>query len=143
MAAVNPYLSFNDNTEEVFNFYKSVFGGEFIALQRYGDMPSNVPGSDSDAKKVLHVALPIGKETVLMGSDSPDSFPPVVNGTNFNICINAESEEEATKLFNGLSAGGQVIMPLGKAFWGAYFGMFNDKFGISWMVNYTYEQAGK
>ena len=106
-------------------------------------MPADIPGADSNPGKVLHVALPIGKDTVLMGSDAPDSSPAIVSGTNFNICINAESEEEATKLFNGLSAGGQIIMPLDKAFWGAYFGMFNDKFGVPWMVNYTYEQPAK
>jgi PhnB protein len=106
-------------------------------------MPTKVPGPDSNAGKVLHVALPISKETVLMGSDVPDTLPAIVPGTNFNICINAESEEEATKLFNGLSAGGQVRMPLGKTFWGAYFGMFEDKFGIQWMVNYTYDQPAE
>ena len=143
MLSTNPYLHFMGQAEDAMNFYKSVFGGEFIALQRYSDMPADIPGSDSNPGKVLHVALPIGKDTVLMGSDAPDSSPAIVSGTNFNICINAESEEEATKLFNGLSAGGEIIMPLDKAFWGAYFGMFNDKFGVPWMVNYTYEQPEK
>ena len=141
MASVHPYLNFNGNTEEAFNFYLSVFGGEFTTLQRFENIPSDVPippGSNPD--KIMHVALPIGKETVLMGSDVPESIPPVTMGTNFCISINAESEEDAQRLFNGLSAGGQVTMPLDKTFWGAYFGMFTDKFGIQWMVNYDYRQ---
>ncbi|MEO6722149.1 MAG: VOC family protein [Ferruginibacter sp.] len=142
MAAVNPYLNFNGNAGEAFNFYKSVFGGEFITLQHYSDMPSTEPALDSNPGKVLHVALPIGQGTVLMASDVPDSdsASSFVAGNNYSVCINTESEEEATKLFDGLSAGGQITMPLAKAFWGAYFGMFNDKFGVQWMVNYTYEQ---
>jgi PhnB protein len=141
MAAVNPYLNFNGTTEEAFNFYKSVFGGEFLTLQRFSDMPSEIPApAGTDQGRILHVSLPISAETVLMGSDVPDSYPAPITGTNFSISINTESEEEATKLFNGLSAGGQVTMPLAKAFWGAYFGMFTDKFGIQWMVNYDYNQ---
>ena len=141
MAALNPYLHFNGNAEEAFNFYKSQFGGEFQTLQRYENMPSDVPTpSGSNPAKILHVSLPISKETVLMGSDVPGSHPGVTIGSNFAISINTESEEEATKLFDGLSAGGQVTMPLGNTFWGAFFGMFTDKFGIQWMVNYDYNR---
>ena len=141
MAVLNPYLNFNGNAEEAFNFYKSVFGGEFLALQRFSDMPSETqmpPGADLN--RILHVSLPISKETVLMGSDVPSSFTAAIIGTNFNVSIHTETEEEATKLFNGLSEGGQVTMPLTKVFWGSYFGMFTDKFGIQWMVNHDYNQ---
>jgi PhnB protein len=141
MASVNPYLTFNGNCEEAFNFYKSVFGGEIPFMGRFKDMPSEHPIPESEGNKIMHVALPIGQGTVLMGSDSSEAFGnATVIGNNFSISINAESEEEATKLFNGLSAGGKVTMPLNKTFWGAFFGMFTDKFGIQWMVNYDYNQ---
>jgi PhnB protein len=140
MATINPYLNFDGNTEEVFNFYRSVFGGNFQTLQRYKDMPSEVPSPEPEGNRILHVALPIGKDTVLMGSDRPSTFGPGTKGDNFFISIQTESEEETTKLFNALSAGGTITMPLGKTFWGAFFGMFADKFGIQWMVNYSYTQ---
>lgn len=141
MAAVNPYLTFKDNCEEAFNFYKSVFGTEFITFSRFKDMPPSETSPTPDLNGVMHVSLPIGEGTVIMGSDAPEGFGPPFNvGNNFAISINTDSEEEATNLFNGLSAGGQVTMPLGKTFWGAFFGMFTDKFGIQWMVNYDYGQ---
>ncbi len=136
MTILNPYLNFNGNAEEAFTFYKSVFGGEFNSFQRFKDVPAGVGASVKDPQKILHVALPLGKDSILMGSDVPDMYPPVVMGTNFSISINASSEKEADKLFADLSAGGNVLMPLEKTFWGAYFGMLCDKFGISWMVNY-------
>lgn len=143
MATINPYLTFNGNCEEAFNFYKSVFGGEFAFLGRFKDMPPmegmNVP--DTEAEKIMHVSLPISKETTLMGSDSSEAFgKATVPGNNFSISINSETEDEATKLFNSISEGGAVTMPLDKTFWGAYFGMCTDKFGISWMVNFDYNQ---
>lgn len=139
MATINPYLNFSGNTEEAFNFYKSVFGGEFITLMRFKDAPEADKMPAGDREKVMHVSLPIGKGNVLMASDACESMGYTLTvGNNFYISINAESEEEADRLFNGLSAGGQVMMPLEKAFWGAYFGMFADKFGIQWMVNYDY-----
>lgn len=141
MASVNPYLTFNGNCEEAFTFYKSVFGGEFPFMGRFKDMPSEQPIPESEGEKIMHVTLPIGQGTVLMGSDTSEAFGHVTTvGNNFSISINAETEEEATKLFNGLSAGGKVTMPLNKTFWGAFFGMFTDKFGIQWMVNYDYNQ---
>jgi PhnB protein len=138
MATLSPYINFNDNCEEAFTFYKSVFGGEFSSFSRFKEMPPGMPMEKDEENKVLHVALPISKETVLMGSDIPKSTPASVVGTNLNISINAESEKEADKLFNGLAQGGNVIMPIGKTFWGAYFGMLTDKFRIQWMVTYTY-----
>jgi PhnB protein len=140
MASVNPYLTFPGNCEEAFNFYKSVFGGEFPYFGKFKDMPPMEgcgPLSEADGEKVMHVSLPISKETVLMGSDSSESWgQATIMGNNFSISINTDSTEEADKLFNGLSAGGKVTMPMDKTFWGAYFGMFTDKFGIQWMVNH-------
>ncbi|HSD14438.1 MAG TPA: VOC family protein [Flavobacterium sp.] len=140
MTQVNPYITFNGTCEEAFNFYKSVFGGDFPYSGKYKDMPSEYPIAESEKEKIMHISLPIGN-TVLMGSDAAAGFGDnFKEGNNISISINAESEAEATRIFNGLSAGGKVGMPLNKTFWGAYFGMFTDKFGINWMVNYDYEQ---
>ena len=138
MAAVNPYLNFNGKTEEAFNFYKSVFGGDFLTVMRFKDMPAEYQSSKEEGQKIMHIALPIGQGSILMGSDVPDAMEKVNAGNNVQIAIAATSEKEAETLFNGLSAGGKVTMPLDKAFWGAYFGMFTDKFGVLWMVNYDY-----
>jgi len=125
-------------TEEAFNFYKSVFGGEFVGgIRRYGDIPNNEFMSESDKRKVMHVGLPIGPENFLMGTDALESQKQSLSfGNNYYICINPESKEEASTLFNGLSSGGTVTSPLEDTFWGAYFGTFTDKFGVQWMVNY-------
>ncbi|MGX7666833.1 VOC family protein [Flavobacterium pedocola] len=142
MAVVNPYLTFNGTCEEAFNFYKSVFGGDFPYAGKFKDMPPSdeFSISESDKEKIMHISLPIGN-TVLMGSDATEACGGLSTfGDNFAVSINAESEDEATRIFNGLSAGGKITMPLNKTFWGAYFGMFTDKFGINWMVNYDYEQ---
>lgn len=136
MPAVSPYLNFAGKCEEAFNFYKSVFGGEFFTLMRFKDAPPEYRSCEAEYEMIMHVALPIGKNTVLMGSDVPEKMGPVTRGSNLCVALHPGSEEEATRLFNGLSAGGQVTMPLNKAFWGAMFGMFTDKFGISWMVNF-------
>lgn len=138
MAQVNPYLIFNGNCEEAFLFYKSVFGGEFAYIGKFKDMPADEncpPPSAEEADRIMHVSLPLGN-TVLMGSDSTSQSGDVVIGTNFSVSINTDSRAEADKLFNGLSAGGNAFMPMSDTFWGAYFGMFTDKFGINWMVNF-------
>ncbi len=140
MASVNPYLNFNGNCSEAFEFYKSAFGGEFTTKMLFKDAPSDQAMSPAEGSRIMHVALPIGKGTVLMGSDRAGSMGAGTKGDNFTISIQADSEEEAGKLFSKLSVGGKVVMPLDKTFWGAYFGMFNDKFGIAWMVNYDYNQ---
>jgi len=141
MATINPYLTFDGNCEEAFNFYKSIFGGDFPYIGRYKDMPSEHPIPDSEKEKIMHVSLPISKETILMGSDSSGSFGHnTVAGNNFSLSVNTDSEEEARSVFEKLSAGGKVTMPLEKTFWNALFGMFTDKFGINWMVNYDYNQ---
>ena len=139
MAKVNAYLTFNGNCEAAFQFYQSVFGGEFQHIGRFGDMPSSDgnPISEADKNKIMHVSFPISQETVLMGSDTTDSTASQLNmGNNISLSINTDSKEEADRLFNGLSDGGQITMPIAETFWGAYFGMWTDKFGISWMVNY-------
>jgi PhnB protein len=142
MAQVNPYLVFNGNCEQAFLFYQSVFGGEFPFLGKFKDMPVDdnfPPVSEEEADRIMHVTLPIG-DTVLMGSDSTSQSGDVVVGNNITVSINTASKVEANSIFNGLSAGGTIIMPMTYTFWGAYFGMFTDKFGINWMVNFD-EQA--
>ncbi|MEO6550668.1 MAG: VOC family protein [Ferruginibacter sp.] len=142
MAKVNPYLNFNGNTEEAFNFYKSVFGGEFVFLQRFKDTPHGDNMNAADKEKIMHIALPIGESTLLMATDTLESMGQTLKvGTNFSLAISPESEEEANEFFKSLSEGGQVSMPLEKMFWGAYFGMLTDKFGVQWMVNYEEKAA--
>lgn len=140
MTTLNPYLNFNDNCEEAFNFYRSVFGGEFLGIMRFKDVPAEHQMAESEGEKVMHIALPIGQGTVLMGSDIPAGMRSVSIGDNVSIAITTESEAEADRLFHGLSAGGQVTMPMAKVFWGDYFGMCTDKFGVQWMVSYAYNQ---
>ena len=140
MATFHPYLNFNGNTEEAFTFYKSVIGGEFAYFQRNNEAPGSEHLSAEEGNKIMHVALPLGGGTVMMGTDVNSNMPPVIMGTNFYISIAPENEEEAHKLFNGLSAGGIVTMPLQKQFWGDTFGMFTDKFGVQWMMNYNDEK---
>ena len=137
MAIINPHINFNGNAEEAFHFYRSVFGGEFAKIMRFKDLSSpEFPVTEKEANKIMHIALPIGK-SVLMANDVPE----ILGRTNENenrskIVISAESKEEADRLFNGLSAGGQIEMPIADSPWGSYFGMFRDKYGIEWMVDY-------
>lgn len=142
MATINTYLNFPGNTEEAFNFYKSVFGGEFLGgIRRFKDTPEagDVPEDEKD--KVMHVALPIGDGNMLMGTDTLESMgQSVTMGNNMYISIHPDSKEEAERLFNGLSKGGDIEMPLEKAFWGAWFASFTDKFGVRWMINYDDSQ---
>ena len=141
MASINPYLIFNGNCEEAFLFYKSVFGGEFPYIGKFSDMPPSddpncPPPSAEEADRIMHVSLPIGNDTILMGSDSTSQSGDVAIGANVSMSLNTENQAEADKLFSGLSTGGNIIMPMQNTFWGAYFGMFVDKFGIHWMVNF-------
>ncbi|MEO7524632.1 MAG: VOC family protein [Ferruginibacter sp.] len=138
MASINPYLNFPGNTEEVFNFYKSVFGGEFLSLQRFKDTPEsdNIPFAVRDM--IMHISLAIGTGSVLMATDAPTLMGfNIMPGNNVYICISPDSQEEATRLFNGLSEGGKITLGLQKMFWGAMYGDFTDKYGVRWMVNYT------
>lgn len=145
MTTVNVYLNFNGNCEEAFLFYKSVFGGEFPYIGRFKDMPPQEgmpPISKEMENKIMHVSLPISKETMLMGSDTGGEWAPsFTQGNNFGISINTDSKEHADFLFNGLSKGGKVTMPMNQTFWGDYFGMFTDKFGINWMVSFSTNQG--
>jgi PhnB protein len=144
MTTVNIYLNFKGNCEEAFNFYKSVFGGDFPYIGRFKDMPpqEGMPALSKEMETmIMHVSLPISKETMLMGSDTGGEWAPgYQQGNNFSISINTDSKEEADRLFKGLSSGGKVTMPQGDTFWGDYFGMFTDKFGINWMVSYNKQQ---
>jgi PhnB protein len=145
MAKINPYIHFNGNAEEAFNLYQSVFGGDFAMKMRFKDMEfEGSIATDEEANKIMHIALPIGKHDILMGSDSPSALGTHnENETRSKISISAESKEEADKLFNGLSAGGQIEMPIQDSPWGTYFGMFRDKFGIEWMVDFDPRQNEK
>lgn len=135
MKAVNPYLNFNGNTEEAFNFYKSVFGGEFVTVMRFGETPGCESMPETEKNGIMHIALPLGS-SLLMGTDVPKSMEQVKFGTNSSITIDAESREEADRYFNGLAEGGKIGMPMDDMFWGAYYGMLTDKFGIQWMINF-------
>ena len=144
MALINPYINFNGNAEEAFNFYKSVFGGEFAMIMRFKDMSGTEhPIAEHEANKIMHIALPIGKN-ILMANDVPESMGHVNENENRSkISISAESREEADKLFSGLSAGGNIEVPIGDSPWGSYFGMFRDKYGIEWMVDFDPKYNGK
>ena len=140
MTTVNVYINFDGNCEEAFNFYKTVFGGEFSYLGRFRDMPEmeGMPAlPEEHQNRIMHVSLPISKETVIMGSDTGvESGPKLQIGNNFSIFINTDSKTEADRLFNELSSGGEIHMPMQSTFWGDYFGTFADKFGINWMIGF-------
>jgi len=144
MATVNSYLTFNGNCEEAFNFYKKVFGGDFSYVGRYSEMPveeGNPEIPEAEKGKIMHIGLPISKETSLMGCDSIESLGErAKGGTNFSIYLNTDRKAEADKLFEELAEGGKVTMPLADTFWGSYFGMLKDKFGISWMVGFDEDE---
>lgn len=147
MAIVNIYLTFNGTCEEAFNLYKSVFGGEFPFVGRFKDMPptEGVPAMAPEfGNRIMHMSLPISKETAIMGSDTGGEWATdYKEGNNFTISITADSKEEAERIFAGLSKGGKVTMPLGKTFWSECYGMLTDKFGINWMMSYDGNNTGK
>lgn len=144
MRAINPWINFNGNAEEAFHFYRSVFGGEFSKVIRFKDLASpefQIP--ENEANKILTIVLPIGKHNVLIANDVPEFMGPVNENENRSkISISAESREEADKLFNGLSAGGSVEGPMGDSPWGTYAGMFRDKYGIEWIVEFDPNENG-
>lgn len=141
MATVNAYLTFNGNCEEAFNFYKSVFGGEFTTIQRFKDLPSehNIPEEEAD--KIMHIFYRFSAETCLMGCDSSSFFGETTIGDKFSLSVSVDSDAECTRIFNALSEGGQTTMPLQKVFWGALFGSFTDKSGINWMISHEAPKA--
>jgi PhnB protein len=138
MRAINPWINFNGNAEEAFTFYKSVFGGEFKKIVRFKDIATaEFPVDEKEANKLMHIALPIGKNNVLIANDIPEFMGRVNESENRSkIAVSAESREEADKVFNGLSAGGSVEGPIGDSPWGTYAGMFRDKYGIEWIVEF-------
>ena len=139
MANINPHIHFNGNTEEAFEFYKSIFGGSFTRIVRYKDLPNMENAfSEKEFNKIMHISLPIGSSSVLTGSDVPDILGKVSENENRSkITVSAESKEEADFLFNGLSAGGDIEFPIDNSPWGSYFGAFRDKYGIEWMIDFT------
>ncbi len=139
MATIHPWINFNGNAEEAFTFYKSVFGGEFTKIIRFKDIATpEFPVSDSDAEKIMLITLPIGKDSVLMANDVPAFMGTVNENENRSkISVSAESKEEAETIFNDLSAGGKVEMPMDNSPWDTYFGMFRDKYGIEWTVEFS------
>jgi PhnB protein len=138
MRTINPWINFNGNAEEAFTFYKSVFGGEFVKIIRFKDLSSpEFPIADNDANKIMHIALPIGKHNVLIANDVPEFMGRVNENENRSkISVSTESREEADKIFNGLSAGGDIEGQIGDSPWGSYAGMFRDKYGIEWIVEF-------
>lgn len=140
MASIHPHIHFNGNTLTAFEFYKSVFGGEFTKLTLFKDLTTvgfQFPKEELD--KIMHICLPIGEGSAIMGSDVPSMLGTVNENENRSkITIQASSKEEADKLFNGLSAGGTVEFPIGDSPWGAYFGAFRDQFGVEWMISFSY-----
>ena len=138
MRAINPWINFNGNAEEAFTFYKSVFGGEFAKIIRFKDLASDdFPVAENEANKIMYIALPIGKQNVLIANDVPEFMGRVSENENRSkIVVGAESKEEADQVFNGLSAGGDIEGPIGDGPWGTYAGMFRDKYGIEWIVEF-------
>ena len=139
MTTINPWVNFNGNAEEALTFYKSIFGGEFAKIVRFKNVASpELPVSDIDAEKIMLIALPIGKNNVLLANDVPSFMGKVNENENRSkISVSTESRKEADAIFNGLSAGGQVEVPISDSAWGTYFGMFRDKYGIEWMVEFS------
>lgn len=144
MTTANIYLNFDGNCLEAFRFYKSVFGGEFPYVGKFGEMPAEEgcpPMPEEMKNRIMHISLPIGNGTVIMGSDTGGEWAPhFKQGNNFSISLNTDSKEEADRLFNGLSEGGKVTMPMQNTFWGDYFGMLEDMFGINWMISFATQQ---
>ena len=138
--SLNIYLTFDGNCREAFEFYRSVFGGDFQAFQTFADGPDDMPVDDDEKDSVMHVSLPVG-DSVLMGSDNSSFGPALTVGNNFSVSIVGQSREHCDEVFAKLSAGGSVTMPLQETFWGSYYGLWTDKFGINWMVNYALPTA--
>ncbi len=137
MRTINPWINFNGNAEEAFTYYKSVFGGEFTKITRFKDLGPDFPVSEKEANKIMTIALPIGKHNVLLANDVPEFMGRVNENENRSkIVLNAESRDEADKIFSGLSAGGNVEGAIGDSPWGTYAGMFRDKYGIEWIVEF-------
>jgi PhnB protein len=137
MASANPYLNFPGSCLEAFEFYKSVLGGEFSSINTFSEMPSDATSdqtSEPAPDGIMHISLPIG-DSILMGSDVPPGMGTITAGNTCYVCLSPDSPDEARRVFDGLSAGGEIEMPFDRQFWGDYFGSFTDKYGIKWMVD--------
>ncbi|KKS60750.1 MAG: Glyoxalase/bleomycin resistance protein/dioxygenase [candidate division WWE3 bacterium GW2011_GWF2_42_42] len=133
---INPYLNFPGNTEEAFNFYRSIFGGDFTSINRIKEMPESEKLAPEDQEKIMHIALPIGEGNKLMATDALESMgQTLTEGNNISLILDVDTEEEADDLYGKLAVGGTVEMPMEKMFWGSYYGLVVDKFGIRWMIN--------
>ena len=144
MEAIHPYLTFHGNCEAAFEFYKEVFGGEFTSLSRFSEVPPEVEMEvpENQKEKIMHVSLPLGGQTILMGSDAGGEWgKELKTGNNISLSVTAKSRQEADKLFGELSKGGEVKMPMEDVFWGSYYGMCKDKYGVNWMISYGEEEA--
>lgn len=140
MISIKPYLNFPGDTEAAFRFYKSVFGGEFKALERFADIPGGDKIAEADQRKIMHISLPVG-DTEIMATDVLTSMgQTLTTGTNFTLAVFTESEKEADRIFQALSQGGEITMAMNKAFWGAYVGMLTDKYSIQWMISFEPEK---
>lgn len=139
MPTINPYLNFQGNTEEAFTFYQSIFGGEFVGgIRRFSDTPEVSKLPEHEQNKVMHIALPIGSTNMLMATDALESMNQKVDvGNNIYLSISTDSRDQADTFFEGLSQGGEIEMPMQDVFWGDYFGMLQDKFGIQWMISFS------
>ncbi|MBN9285611.1 MULTISPECIES: VOC family protein [unclassified Flavobacterium] len=145
MALINPHINFNGNAEEAFEFYKAAFGGEFLKIVRFKDLESpEFQVSKKEENKIMHIALPIGKSNVLIGNDVPEFLGRVNENENRSkISISTENKEEANQLYYALSAGGKIEMPISDSPWGSYFGMFRDKYGIEWIIEFDPKYNGR
>ena len=142
MSTINPYLNFRDKTEAAFNFYKSIFGGEIITMMRYKDSPEGGKVQAADADKIMHATIKLDNGLTLMATDVLDYMGhQFIDGNNFSLSVDADTQPEADKIFNGLATNGKITMGLQKTFWGAYFGMLVDPFGVQWMVNYDFNKG--
>jgi len=138
MRAINPWINFNGNAEEAFTFYKSVFGGEFTKVIRFGAVSSpEFPVPENEVNKIMYIALPLGEHNMIIANDVPEFMGRVNENENRSkIIVSAESRDDADKIFNGLAAGGDIEGPIGDSPWGTYAGMFRDKYGIEWIVEF-------
>ncbi len=143
MASANPYLNFSGNCLEAFEFYQSVLGGEFSSVNKFSEMPSGATSDDTHEAApdgIMHISLPIG-DSILMGSDVPPGMGTVTAGNTCYVCLSPDSPDEAKRVFDGLSEGGEIEMPFDRQFWGDYFGSFTDQYGIRWMVDVADPEA--
>lgn len=141
MPKINPYLNFDGTAEEAFNFYKSVFGGEFQGVHRMDGTPGSENLPENEKNRIMHISLPVGDELLMASDIMPSMGHTLAVGNNNYVSIFTDSREQADQYFNGLSVGGAIEMPMEDQFWGDYFGAFRDKYGVNWMINFPAQQG--